>query len=84
MTSQRMKNRMASNDVHSVFKAISSLLFKRLRQEFSLNNIKWKNNDRTCLFEFMNFFRVPQKKFEHSSSYSFLGNRQMLMHEKPI
>ena len=60
--------------------------FRRLRREFSWNHIKCKNNNQTCLFQCINICRVPRKVFEHqpaaSCSNSFLGTRQMLMHEK--
>ena len=42
-----------------------------------------KNNDHTCLFHCINTCRVPRTMFEHEAgSNSFLGTRQMLMHEK--
>ena len=88
MTSKRAKNKIASSDVYSAVKADFSWFFRRLWQEFSWNHIKCKNNIgiKHICFNVLIFAgclgRCLSTQPAASCSNSFLGIRQMLMHEK--
>ena len=89
MTSQRANNEMASMDVYNAVKATFSWFPRLLWRNFSWNHIKCKNNDQTCLFQYINICRVPRKKFEHLDLRpggllfkQLPQDPQMLMHEK--